>query len=228
MVKGGYTPLFYAPLGDKSDTCDNSDPCAEIEFNHSALLVLSDNSDNTRLCLRYIFSWLKTDVIFRFESDLEVSNTIIHSGVFLLPHFTGITFLLVCLRLSAVASSPPLKIRTSREEKIEISYWCYTADIYPIYIPKRCRYYCRYCCFAVYITIARPPTLVLVVHNIWIYRKNVDTIADTAVLLSTYILSLAHLRSPATARVGCTQLLQYQNWYTSCSSKNMYIVYYCR
>ena len=31
--KGGIPPPFYAPL------CDNSDPCAEIEFNHSALLA---------------------------------------------------------------------------------------------------------------------------------------------------------------------------------------------
>ena len=37
--KGGIPPLFYAPPYDNSDTCDNSDPCAEIEFNHSALLV---------------------------------------------------------------------------------------------------------------------------------------------------------------------------------------------
>ena len=32
-------------------------------------------------------------------------------------YFNGFTFLLVCRRLSAVARSPPLKIRTSREEK---------------------------------------------------------------------------------------------------------------
>ena len=109
MVKGGHTPLFYTPLCDNSDTCDNSDPCAEIEFNHfgSGVLThpLSDNSD-TKLCPRYIFTWLKkTDAIFRFESDLEIriSSTSVPSGVFLLPYFAGITFLLECRRLSAVA-----------------------------------------------------------------------------------------------------------------------------
>ena len=57
--------------------------------------------------------------IFRFESDLEkhISSTRIPSGVFLLPYYTGIIFLLVCRRLSAVARSPPLKIRTSHREK---------------------------------------------------------------------------------------------------------------
>ena len=136
MVKGGHTPLFYTPLCDNSDTCDNSDPCAEIEFNHfgSGVLThpLSDNSD-TKLCPRYIFTWLKkTDAIFRFESDLEIriSSASIPSGVFLLPYFTVITFLLVCRRLPAVARSPPLKIRTSCKQKNEISYWSYRLLIY--------------------------------------------------------------------------------------------------
>ena len=70
--------------------------------------------------------------------------------------------LTVLLSYSYVVACPPSLARRRWEfvrvvtKKKEISYWCWIADIYPIYLPKKCRYYCRYCCIAVSPTFARP------------------------------------------------------------------------